>query len=132
MLLNDAAPPPVWQPRAAATSEVEPEGPELRTFFARARDEQFHTTLHFNCMPRLQPLATGTSSAECNGSSIVLCVGVPLFPCVPRCRQFPGDDTTFHYIGIEGSGVNPLLTETMIKKAKTRSATSCFQGLRAQ
>ena len=35
----------------------------------------------------------GPMRVECSGLSVILCV---VFPCVLWCRQFLGDDTTFH------------------------------------
>ena len=80
---------------------------------ARSRDTRFHTTLHCNCVPRLQLLVCERQSEEELSAVVYLLycmldVGVPLF--VIWCRRFIGDDTTLHYIGL--GGMNPL-TETM-------------------
>ena len=53
--------------------------------------------------------------AECSGLSVVLCVGVPLFPCVPWCRRFPPGDATRSASGFGGSVVLNPRTETMNK-----------------
>ena len=56
--------------------------PEEEAIYARVRDEQFHTILHCNCMPRLQPLAKSLgerSAVVC----LLYCLLVSLVPLCP-------------------------------------------------
>ena len=51
-----------------------------------------HIALQLHATPTVA--GQGLMRAERSGLSVVLFVGVPLFPCVLWCRRFLGDDTT--------------------------------------